>query len=406
MSLRPALAATVLTGLLVSAACSGYQGGSPISAATPATAPTWVVSLGDSYISGEGDRWAGNTDGSFEKVDALGPLAYAGPRGAEDVSGCRRADLPEVALEAGNQSGDVVGKNLACPGAQTATRSEGVLFEPGIDFYHSGDRVGQALALERFAKSHQVSAVVVSIGGNDFNFSTILTRCVADFFTTGWLQPLYCSNDASLATYFTAAYAADVEQRIGAALDNVTLAMNRAGRKPADYRVIVQGYPSPVPPGSGFRYPETSAGRFVLGGCPIFGKDASWANSTVLATINSTVRRAVDASGQHNITFLDMTRAFVGHRLCERGAAQLQESGLGSWRSAGAANALEWVNEVYLKGSPWRVQESAHPNYWGTAAERSCLRQVVAQPRPASVLCVRDGTAMTGHEPTMKLIGG
>lgn len=364
-----------------------------------------MVSLGDSYISGEGDRWAGNTSASstrdFRKVDALGPFAYAGPNGLEEITGCHRADLPEVALGAGT----IKGKNLACSGAETSTKTEGLLFKPGIDFYRNGDWVGQAFALERFARRHPVTAVVVSIGGNDFSFSTILTTCVTDFFLTVGLSPSYCSDNAGLASYFSTGYVADVQHRIVTALHNVARAMDKAGRAASDYRVIVQGYPSPVPPGGGFRYPQTSAWRFDRGGCPLYDRDASWANATALTTINDTVRRAVETSSRDNVTYLDLSRALVGHRLCERGAAQLRDSGLASWRADGAANALEWVNQVYLKGIPWQIQESAHPNYWGTAAERSCLRLVVAQTSPASVACVRDGTALVGGEPAMKLVG-
>ena len=35
-----------------------------------------IVALGDSAISGEAGRWAGNTNDSSSKVDALGPTAY------------------------------------------------------------------------------------------------------------------------------------------------------------------------------------------------------------------------------------------------------------------------------------------------------------------------------------------
>jgi hypothetical protein len=396
------LSATVLTGLLAVAACSGSSNGSSDLSKQPAPPVHWVVSLGDSYISGEGDRWAGNTNGSFANVDALGTFAYAAPDGLELIPGCHQADLPEVAV---NYS-DVRGENLACSGAETATKTEGTFFKPGIDFYDKGTRVGQALALERFAKTHDVTAVVLSIGGNDFNFSTILTQCVEDFIATAVGPHTFCSNDPKLASYFTPGYVSDVEQRIGGAISNITTAMQRAGHKPSDYRIIVQNYPSPVPSAGGFRYPQTTAARLDLGGCPVFDKDASWANSTVLGTINSTVKNAVDASGLNNITLLDLSQAFVGHRLCEKGASQLQATGLGSWQSAGAANALEWVNEVYIKGIPWQTQESAHPNYWGTAAERNCLRQVLQGQAASSVSCVRDGTAMVGHEPKMTVTGG
>ncbi len=373
-----------------------------MSTSPPSSAPPthWVVSLGDSYIAGEGDRWAGNTNGNFEKVDALGPFAYARANGLETIPGCHQADLPEDAVD----TGDLRGENLACSGAETATKTEGSAFKPGIDFYDKGGNVGQALALQRFADSHDVTTVVLSIGGNDFNFSTIVTRCVEDFFTTSVGPHTYCSQDPTLAAYFTKSYAADVKQRIGGAITNITTAMKHAGKQPSDYRIIVQNYPSPVPSGGGFRYPQTVAGRFDLGGCPLYDKDATWANTTVLPTINRTVQQAADASGLDNITFLDLSKAFLGHRLCEKGSAQMQETSLGSWKSPGAANQLEWVNQIYVKGIPWQTQESAHPNYWGTAAERNCLRQVVTEQQAApSVACVRDGTAMVGREPKMKL---
>ncbi len=98
-----------------------------------------------------------------------------------------------------------------------------------------------------------------------------------------------------------------------------------------------------------------------------------------------------------------MSRAFDGHRLCEQGVDQIEDTGLTSWRSPGAANDLEWVNQVYVKGIPWQTQESAHPDYWGTAAERNCLRQVVESQTGGRISCVHVGTAMTGREPTMTI---
>ena len=42
----------------------------------PGVGAPWVVSLGDSYISGEGGRWAGNSNNSSSSVDAGGSAAY------------------------------------------------------------------------------------------------------------------------------------------------------------------------------------------------------------------------------------------------------------------------------------------------------------------------------------------
>jgi hypothetical protein len=398
---RIALATAAIGALLAAAACSSPPNGSSTDVGTSRSGVRWVVSLGDSYISGEGARWAGNTDGSPKQVDALGPFAYGRQRHHENARDCDRAIRPEVEID----YADLRGKDLACSGAETATTTDGASVTPGVDFHHRGRSAGQALQLERFASIHHVTAVVLSIGGNNFSFATVLTRCVEDFLKSSVGAHTYCSEDPALAAYFSPSHVADVQRQIEGAITNITTAMRRAGSSPSDYRIVVQTYPSPVPPGDRFRYPPTFAARFQLGGCPFYDRDATWANSTVLPAINGAVRKAVAASGDHNMTLLDLSRAFAGHRLCERGSAQLQESGLASWRSPGAASALEWVNAVYLDATPWRIQESAHPNYWGTAAERSCLRQVIMHPPVARVSCVRDGTAMSGHEPKMTLTG-
>ena len=39
----------------------------------------------------------------------------------------------------------------------------------------------------------------------------------------------------------------------------------------------------------------------------------------------------------------------------------------------------EWINQIRtvttIGSSPYYIQESLHPNYWGQLALRSCLRQ-------------------------------
>ena len=74
---RPFRARRRLAALLAGAAVST---GALVALAVPATAAVpagsaWAVSLGDSYISGEAGRWAGNSDDSSQ-TDALGPTAY------------------------------------------------------------------------------------------------------------------------------------------------------------------------------------------------------------------------------------------------------------------------------------------------------------------------------------------
>jgi hypothetical protein len=357
-------------------------------AAAPGTTapPRWLVALGDSYISGEGARWAANTSGRPGPVDALGRGAYlkAGHRGQP---GCDRASASVAALGAGR----LRGANLACSGATTRSHWSGAAFTPGLDFYSDGEgHVGQLVALRRFAAHHRVSDVVVSIGGNDFGFGSVLGRCTAAFVLTVTRNASLCKHDPALHATFAPGHVARITRDIAAALARVRTAMQGAGHDPADYSVVVVSYPSPLPPGPRIRYSEDLLHRAVLGGCPIFDADATWANRVVLTGINSALQQAVDDSSLANIAWVDMSDAFAGHRLCERGAAQLQETGLASWRSPGARARLEWVNMVYAKSTPWQSRESLHPNYWGVRAERRCLRAAVSGARAHSGTC-RDG---------------
>ncbi|MFM7872665.1 MAG: hypothetical protein ACKPBG_13445, partial [Actinomycetota bacterium] len=44
----------------------------PATADGPGVGDPWIVSLGDSYISGEAGRWAGNSNSNASSVDAGG----------------------------------------------------------------------------------------------------------------------------------------------------------------------------------------------------------------------------------------------------------------------------------------------------------------------------------------------
>src|SRR5690349_15911643 len=71
-----------------------------------------VVTLGDSAISGEAGRWAGNTNNDSSLVDALGSTAYWDVAGGESISGCHRSKSAQAFI-----GGGVLGANLACSGA-------------------------------------------------------------------------------------------------------------------------------------------------------------------------------------------------------------------------------------------------------------------------------------------------
>ena len=85
----------------------------PAAHAAPPSGDGWVVSMGDSYISGEAGRWAGNSSDPAQ-TDALGDAAYLDAGRSESTVGCHRSSTAEIRI------GQAQALNLACSGAKTA----------------------------------------------------------------------------------------------------------------------------------------------------------------------------------------------------------------------------------------------------------------------------------------------
>ena len=371
----------------------------------PSSGAPWVVSVGDSYISGEAGRWAGNSDSSEKLIDAGGPTTYFdnASHTAETIPRCHRSSSAEIYL-----GGGVSGLDLACSGAKTSTvpsDSQGY-FKPGIDFYNGSAGQGQALTLQNFASSHHVTMVAVSIGGNDFNFGSIVTDCVEDFMLSSSLFPHYCSRDSVTTSAMSASNVAAVTAKIATAFQNVRTAMRNAGYADNGWTLMVQNYPSPIPTGSGFRYSQSGYTRQSTGGCGFWNNDADYANNTILPTINNAIASAETQSGLANIKTMNVAAAFNGRRLCETGVNLVEKAGLTSWQSPGAVDKTEWIDQVRTVttvGSDYYLQEDLHPNHWGQLALRDCLRQAYNGDAPRSGSCIR-GTGLTAAgEPAMTL---
>jgi hypothetical protein len=399
---RPrALAFGVLS--LVTAGLSVLTVGAPAHADGPGVGTPWVVSVGDSYISGEAGRWAGNSNASESYVDALGSTAYYdnATNTGEQITRCHRSKAAEVYI-----GGGVSSLNLACSGARTSTFTDSSgNFKPGLDFYNSGGNQGQALMLQGFAASHNVKMVAVSIGGNDFNFASIVQSCVTDFLTSPTWWKNYCNDDSSVTSNLTAANVAAVCARIATAYQNIRTAMRNAGYADNAWTLMVQNYESPIPNGSAFRYSESGYTRQSTGGCGFWNNDANWANGTALPTIDNAVFGAAADSGLSNVRTLNLAGAFNGHRLCEN-TDNLVEANYSSWRATGAVDKSEWIDQIRTVStatSDYYIQESLHPNYWGELAVRSCLRQAWNGGTPRSGTCTTSGTGLLDGEPRMAL---
>ena len=388
-----ALAAATLT-LGLAPAVAGADG--------PGSGTPGIVSVGDSFISGEAGRWAGNTNRGESLIDAGGSGAYKDAGSAEAIPRCHRSTSAEALIGGGTPAA-----NLACSGATTVSSSSGGNWKPGLDFADDGaGHVGQAALLRSYAASHNVRMVAVSIGGNDFGFASIIQSCVADFLASPSWWPDYCRDDRSVTANFTAANVAAKTSAIRSALLNVRTAMSGAGYADGQYAIVVQTYMSPLPRGSGFRYPQSGYSRQSTGGCGFWSSDADWANDTALPTINGAVRNAVAQTGLSNVRTLELSSAFTGRRLCESTVGLLEERGLGSWTAPGASDQTEWINQIRTISTccgNYYIQESLHPNHWGQLALRNCVRSAFNGGAPRGGTCSRG--AATGRnargEPNM-----
>jgi hypothetical protein len=356
--------ALMLLGLAPAAFADGPGAGTPT-----------VVTLGDSAISGEAGRWAGNTNSSSSRIDALGSTAYWDTSSGEAIKGCHRSKTAQAHI-----AGGVNSANLACSGARTYTTGtgSGQDFKPGIDFYSDASgRKGQAAALQTYAASHNVRAVVVMIGANNYGFAAILERCVTNWITSpSWFKN-YCSDDSDMTSRFTAARQAQETTNVSDALLRVQTAMTNAGYNESQYTIIAQTYWSPLPNGSGIRYPESGWTRQSIGGCGAWNRDLNWANATVVPALNNSMKNGADQSRIANLKILDLQDSLLGRRLCETGVGLLEEQGVATWQSPGAVDKTEWVEQIRTTSTitgPYQLQEDGHASYWGQRAMRNCLR--------------------------------
>lgn len=387
-------------------------------APTKLNTPTqdWVVSLGDSYISGEGGRWAGNEFGDFlrlsstsSRADVLGKNAYWDSPGGESIRYCHRSRSAPIHIGNG-----VASMNFACSGSTTKSKVVEGVFKPGIDFYRNGSQIGQAQMLQDFASANRVKMVVLSVGGNDLNFGSIVEDCVMKFLAPSYLSG-HCRNSSS--ENISEDRTAEVAANISEAISNIRVAMTEAGYEASEWTLAIQLYPQPLQRASETRYKEFGYSRSNIGGCPIRDRDLDWAVETLLPTVNRTVEQGLEQALAANpglqAVVMDASEALHGRTLCHQDVFKIREQTMGWFFKTRIIGPLtmdvdrtEWVREIRILGTQDTIQESIHPNYWGQLALRNCIRQVWNGGIPVGGKCIRDGqTGRNRHgEPNMTLV--
>ncbi|WP_078884278.1 GDSL-type esterase/lipase family protein [Streptomyces sp. NRRL S-340] len=349
----------VLTTAAGAALClAGIAPTSSARAQDTAAETPWVVSLGDSFISGEAGRWAGNsndraegyshTDRAFSSVTTRSDPHRV--YGASFDDRCNRSDSAEV------NTAPIHGQrlNLACSGA---TSTAILLPEHGGSPFKS--EPSQAEQLQKAVTGHAVRAVVVSVGGNDLGFEDVITTCAKDFLKPFKAEPCAPTMALKVRDRLPAMRTAAVKT-----LADVTTAMSRAGHPKGSYRLILQSYPSPLPDGARVRYPGEKYNRLSKGGCPFFDKDFTWAHDELVPAISTALAAAAHAGGAE---FLDLSRAFEGREVCSKTTLHADP------KTRPSGSTSEWVRFVTSGVGQGQRQESLHPNYYGQLALGTCL---------------------------------
>lgn len=339
--------------------------GSPAerSEAGPGSGPTAIVSLGDSFISGEAGRWNGNSLnilGTRNGTDRAASCflifcSYDATRvyGSSYSNGCHRSDVATIRSAAISVSEKI---NLACSGARSVNiwrASQG-----GQSFKGELPQADQLLTV---AQQKNVKLLVLTIMANDVGFADHVINC-----TVNWILGLGPCNQAQQASLQAQLPAAMNDLR--KSIDEVRAVMAAAGYSPSQWKFVIAGYSSPVPAATNVRY--TGSDRWWSGGCPFYDQDFDWAKNVATPLIVDSMRAVAAEKG---VQFLDVRDSLNGHETCHKNSSLVGSSGPNSviheW--------VRWVNTGCCQGD---AQESMHPNAFGQRAIGKCVALIYAKP--------------------------
>ncbi|GLZ80498.1 hypothetical protein Afil01_53050 [Actinorhabdospora filicis] len=299
---------------------------------------TALITMGDSEISGEGV-------GNYEP--------------GTHVSGnyCDRS-LDQAVFRV--QIPADVRYNVACSGAASPHLRYG-------SGQHQWNELNQGDNLAIKARNTRLRLVWIVIGANDsggIEFGPVATDCAKRrILFQGPCWPTYTDT--------WAAKVAVTRAGVEGTIDSVRQTMSDAGYLGGDYELVVMNYPSP---GSPDVEDNPNFPGWYSGGCTLYLADAAFARNKAVPLFGRGVRDAALAKG---VRFLDASRLFDGHGVCEDDT---------------------WARGVYVETallpSEHAFRQSLHPNYRGHGAFAECMTQMW-NTGLARATCV--DPASTGH---------
>jgi len=356
----------------------------PAAYAGPRSPSTAVVTMGDSYISGEAGRWFGNSidpAGSRDGTDRA-CVFTAGLCASYDktkvyvdgtaANGCHRSDVSEL-LSA--RLAVARRFNIACSGAVTKNlfrSSQGGTGQDGEPA--QGDQLGP------IARANRVKLIEVSIGGNDLGFASIIASCLEHY--EAKQGPCKPSQQAAVQAKLPTAIAG-----VKKTIDEIHAVMSAAGYRRSDYRLVLQTYPSVAPRASEARYAETGPDRTTFG-CPFYDEDLTWARDQAAPEIGGAVKSAATARG---VEVLELIDAFQGREFCAKTTQEATPT------SPPSPTTSEWGR--FLSASTIQqgdLQEAFHPNAYGQQAFGACLTLLYPTRTPGDFRCTNTPGAGPG----------
>lgn len=345
---------------------AGLVGAAPSATAAPGDGPTAIVSLGDSFISGQAGRWQGNSNdplgsrGGTDRACLRLGCSYDVGRiylGGSRPPGCARSDVAEIRSAAIPVAERI---NLACSGGVTSE-----IFRSSNGGRRFKGEPPQADQLARVAATRDVKLVVLLIGGNDIGFAAFTAACVIDYVRqAGPCTPRQQPGIESKVPGMLAG--------VRKSIDEIRAVMRAAGYRPWHYRLVVQSYPSPVPRAAENRYPEAGAARGAIGNCPLYDADLNMARDTLVPRLDAELRTVALERGAQ---FLSLKDVFQGREMCSRSTRLADAS------SPPSPVRSEWARFIGLSAilQGQTIEEEAHPNAYGQRALGTCLTRIFEQ---------------------------
>lgn len=313
------------------------------------TSLTDYIGLGDSYTSGEGAfDYLDGTD-TADNMCHLSVHSYPllltrdlfGAAGGHSVA-CSGAVINDI----GSASGAYRGQVREGASLEQLQQSQAAFLGSIMAGYAPG-----YVAQQRFVRQYQPAVTTVSVGGNDIGFGDILQKCV---------EPHVGLHFSANTCYNTYEDRLEVTRLVDRTVPRWTALYKQLAAEAPGTRLYVIGYPQIV----------DDKGNCALN---VHFNQSELAFVEELADyLNGAIRQAAEASGA---TYVDISQALAGHRLCEAASYDVAVNGLTAGTDAG-------VFGINVLG-----KESYHPNALGQALiEQAILEQThnLAAAEPAT----------------------